>query len=659
MKVDVAIPKTKFDCFTYNSQDNLQVGDLVLVPLRNESKYGVVVKTNSQRDIGGIKDVKELVEEKFIPKKLVELYKWIADYYLSTQGEVLRLAIPSKILKKYEPTTRYVKTSSLIKTPTPTYPQSNAIKRILKALKNGRFKTFLLYGITGSGKTEVYLRCAEELIKKGGRALLLVPEISMTPLLSNKFKERFSDEVVTIHSSLTDKERRRLWYAIKQGEYKVVIGPRSTIFIPIPDLKIIIIDEEHDHSYKEHERMPRYNARDVAVMRGKFENIVVVLGSATPQIESYYNAGIGKYQLLTLKERIDNKSLPEIEIIDLKKENKKFISPKLGSKIEEVLKNNEQVILFLNRRGFAPNLICPFCGYVAKCPYCNLPMVYHKSEKKKPASLSCHICSYRSKIISICPKCSRTTLLYRGAGTQRIEEMMNKIVQRLTLNVEHMDEPLVLRLDRDIARKKGQSEKIFKTFEQGKAKVLLGTQLVTKGFDFKQVTLVGIVNADVILNLPDFRSSERTFQILTQVAGRSGRGEKTGKVLMQTYHPEQYSILFSQLQDYPKFYAQEMKFRKELNFPPFSKLILLRLKGEDENAVWREAEKISAILNRMRDAKTLGPNRSFYYKIRKNYRVFILLKVPKNFKHRKLKFLNSYKVKNCVLDIDVDPLEVF
>jgi len=659
MKVDVAIPSTKFDFFTYRSESDLQVGDLVLVPLRNELKYGIVVKTDSQRDIPRIKDVEELIESKFIPKNIVRLYKWMADYYLSTLGEVLRLALPSKILKKYESVKRPTAPPRVAEAPTPTYPQSNAIKRILAVLNRGSYETFLLYGITGSGKTEVYLKCVEEVIKKGGRALILVPEISMTPLLFKWFQQRFDQDVVTIHSSLTEKERRRVWHAIKEGEYRVVIGPRSTIFIPIPDLKMIIIDEEHDHSYKEHERMPRYNARDVAVMRGKFENIVVVLGSATPQIESYYNAGIGKYHLLALKERIDSRPMPEIEMIDLKREDKKFISPKLELKIEEVLKKNEQIILFLNRRGFAPNLICPFCGFVAKCPYCSLPLVYHKAEKKQTASLSCHICSYKSRVISICPKCSRHTLLYRGAGTQRIEDMLNRIVRRLTLNVGKGSEPIVLRLDRDIARKRGEAGKILKAFEEGSAKVLLGTQLVTKGFDFPEVTLVGIVNADIILNLPDFRSSERTFQILTQVAGRTGRGKKPGKVLMQTYHPEQYSILYSQLQNYPKFYTQEMKLRKELQFPPFFKLILLRLKGENEEIVWNEAKKVFEIVGKMRNIKMFGPNRSFYYKIRKTYRVFILLKTAKNFQHRKLRFLHSLKLKNCTLDIDVDPLEVF
>jgi len=659
MKVDVSIPSTKLDFLTYHSQENLQIGDLVLVPLRNEFKHGIVVNINSTRDIPHIKEIKEIVSRNFIPRHLLKLYKWMADYYLVTLGETLRLAVPSKILKRYT----HIKGSSpryeTVSAPKPTHYQNNAIRRVLDALKENTFKTFLLYGITGSGKTEVYLRCVEAVIKNRGSALILVPEISMTPLLFNRFKERFNGDVITIHSSLTDKERRKIWYSIRNGEYRIIIGPRSTIFIPIPDLKIIIVDEEHDHSYKEHERMPHYNARDVAVMRGRFEKAVVILGSATPQIESYYNAGIGKYQLITLKERIDNKTLPEVEIIDLKKETKKFLSNRLESEIITRVKNNEQVIIFLNRRGFSPNLICPSCGYIAKCPYCGLPLVYHKPQKGQNALLSCHICSYRTKKISICPKCHRSTLLYRGAGTQRIEEIIHKILSDIDpAGKTKTQKTSVLRLDRDIARKKGHAEHILKTFEKGEARVLLGTQLVTKGFDFPEVTLVGIINADIILNLPDFRSSEKTFQILTQVAGRSGRGKKPGKVIMQTYHPEQYAILFSQLQNYPKFYAQEMKYRKELNFPPFSKLILIRLKGKNEDTVWQEAEKLTEILKRMKGIQIFGPNRSFYYKIRKIYRVFILLKVPKNFKQRRLRFLTAYRPKDCTLEIDVDPLEV-
>ncbi len=658
MKVDVAIPKTKLDFFTYSTKDDLEPGDLVVVPIRNATKFGIVINKDSQREIAGIKSVHELVEKNFIPHKLLKLYKWMADYYLSPLGEVLKLALPTKILKKFEFTRRPERAPSTVKAPVPNHYQSIAIKTITEALQAGEYATFLLYGITGSGKTEVYLRCVEKVINQGGRALVLVPEISQTPLLFERFEERFHSEVATIHSTLSDKERRQAWYAIKEGRYRVVIGPRSTIFIPIPDLKIIIVDEEHDQSYKEHTRMPHYNARDVAVARSKFENIVAVLGSATPQIESYHNTETGKYQLLDLKERIDARPLPKIEIIDLKDEPRPYITPVMQSQIEQTLKNDEQVIIFLNRRGFAPSLMCPHCGFTAKCPFCKLPLVYHKSEKDESASLSCHICSHKSPVRTVCPKCGRATLLYRGAGTQRIEELLRKIFHETELALDKEDS-LVVRLDRDSARRKGHMQTILKAFEQGKAKILLGTQLVTKGFDFHDVTLVGIVNADITLHLPDFRSGERTFQVLTQVAGRSGRGEKPGRVLIQTYHPEQYSTIFDQLQNYASFYTQELELRKQLGFPPFSRLILLRLRGENEKNVWQEAEKIYDILKKIHGLRLFGPNRSFYYKVRKNYRVFIIIKVSKNYPHRRFKFLTVYKPRKCDIEIDVDPLEVF
>ncbi|UCD19359.1 MAG: primosomal protein N', partial [candidate division WOR-3 bacterium] len=492
----------------------------------------------------------------------------------------------------------------------------------------------------------------------GGRALVLVPEISMTPLLFDRFEERFHNEVVTIHSTLTDKDRRTLWHAIKEGKYRVVIGPRSTVFVPIPGLQIIVVDEEHDQSYKEHTRMPHYNARDVAVARSRFDNIVVVLGSATPQVESYYNTEVGKYQLLDLKERIDSRPLPEIEIIDLREETRPYISPTLQECIESTLSKGEQSIIFLNRRGFAASLMCPYCGFTAKCPFCSLPLVYHKPEKDDKASLSCHICSHRSPVRSKCPKCGRATLLYRGAGTQRVEDILKKIVTGMDLKNED-EMSLVVRLDRDSARPRGSMQTILNRFQRGEAKILLGTQLVTKGFDFHDVTLVGIVNADIILHLPDFRSGERTFQILTQVAGRSGRGKKQGKVLIQTYHPEQYATIFGQLQDYESFYQNELRCREDLGFPPYSRLILLRLKGKNEHDVWNEAEKLHSALRRNNGFQIFGPNRSFYYKIRDNYRVFLLLKLKKKHPQHKLDYLRVYKPVKCDIEIDVDPLEVF
>jgi primosomal protein N' (replication factor Y) len=658
VKVDIAIPKTRVDFLTYTTTEDLNPGDLVLVPIRKKTKFGVVVNKNSQRNVTGIRDVHELVKRAFLPADLLTLYKWMADYYLSPLGEVLKLALPSKILRKYELPVEGEPTPTKVQAPKPNYHQSIAIKSIVTALENQSYTAFLLYGITGSGKTEVYIRCVEKVINSGGRALVLVPEISMTPLLFKMFEERFHNEVVTIHSTLSDKDRRNLWYAIKEGKYRVVIGPRSTVFVPIPDLKIIIVDEEHDQSYKEHTRMPHYNARDVAVARSRFDDIVVVLGSATPQVESYYNTEIGKYQLLDLKERIDSRPLPEIEIIDLREETRPYISPRLQECVERTLRNGEQSIIFLNRRGFAASLMCPYCGFTAKCPYCNLPLVYHKPEVDESASLSCHVCSHRSPVRSKCPKCGRATLLYRGAGTQRVEELLKKIIQGMALNVED-DTPLVVRLDRDSVRPKGNMRAILDSFQRGKAKILLGTQLVTKGFDFHDVTLVGIVNADIILHLPDFRSGEHTFQILTQVAGRSGRGEKPGKVMIQTYHPEQYAAIFGQLQDYATFYRNELQCRKELGFPPFSRLVLLRLKGKNEQDVWKEAEKLHNVLKKNNGFQIYGPNRSFYYRIRENYRVFLLMKMTKKYPQHKLEYLRAYKPLKCDIEIDVDPVEVF
>ncbi|UCD06693.1 MAG: primosomal protein N' [candidate division WOR-3 bacterium] len=658
MKVDIAIPKTRVDYLTYNTSDDLNPGDLVVVPVRKKTKFGIVINKNSKREVSGMRDVEKVVHRGFIPKNMLTLYKWLADYYLTPLGEVLKVALPSKILKKYEFVQKREAVHARVRAPTPNYHQNVAIKRISEAMDSGEYATFLLHGITGSGKTEVYIRCVEKAIAKGGRALVLVPEISMTPLLFERFEERFHDQVVTIHSTLSDKERRQIWHAVRDGRYHIVIGPRSTIFVPVPDLKIIIVDEEHDQSYKEHTRMPHYNARDIAVARCQFEKIVAVLGSATPQVESYYNTEIGKYQLLDLKERIDSRPLPAIEIIDIRKEMRPYISPELQSRIEQTIRTGEQVIIFLNRRGFAASLMCPNCGFTARCPYCNLPLVYHKPEKDDKASLSCHICDYKSPLRSRCPKCSRGTLLYRGAGTQRIEELLRKTLKDvdITLPEEHM---MVVRLDRDSARPKGNMHNILKAFERGDAKILLGTQLVTKGFDFHDVTLVGIVNADIILHLPDFRSGEKTFQVLTQVAGRSGRGEKPGTVLIQTYHPEQYATIFGQLQNYAKFYGTELMSRKDLGFPPFSKLILIRIKGTEEQNVWNEAERIYALLQKTGGFEIFGPNRSFYYRIRKQFRVFIVLKLNKNYPHRRLKFLKEYRTVKCQIEIDVDPIDVF
>jgi len=658
VKVDVSLPNTKLDYLTYDTNLKLQVGDLVSVPLRNKIQHGIVVQTGTQRDVGYLKSVKELVATAFISPALLSFYRWLAEYYLASLGDVLRLAFPQQMLFKGTAGQPEDHPSRPVAALELTSDQSQAVNRIRRALDRGDFKTFMIFGITASGKTEIYIRCLQEIIQKGGRGMVLVPEISMTSLLLGRFRERFGSAAVTIHSALTAKERRQVWYGIKNGQYRIVIGPRSAIFLPIPDLKMIVVDEEHDPSYKEHQQALKYNARDAAVMRGKIENFVVLLGSATPQVESFHNSSVGKYELITLKERIDNRPLPVADIVDLKNESKRIITGKLEKALTESLSAGGQAIIYLNRRGFAPYMICPNCGFTASCPFCKLPLVYHKPGKDPPY-LACHVCDHKARFFTTCPKCGRATLLYHGAGTQRVEELLKKIVERLPSEAAAVKEGLVIRLDRDSARKRGEAERIFESFASGAAKILLGTQLVTKGLDFPSVTLVGIINADIIFNLPDFRSGERTFQVLTQVAGRSGRGETKGRVLIQTYHPEQYSIIFSRLQNYPEFYKEEIEMRRELCLPPFTRLVLLRFSGKSEVTVRQEAQRVFGIVNRLRGVKAFGPNPSFYYKVRRNYRFYILLKTGLDFPRSRLSFLKEIRSKSVKFEVDVDPMEVF
>jgi primosomal protein N' (replication factor Y) len=658
VKVNVSLPNTKLDYLTYDTDLKLHAGDLVSVPLRNKVQHGIVVQTNVQRDVGYLKPVKELVAAAFVSPTLISFYRWLAEYYLASLGDVLRLAFPQQMLFKETADQPEDHPSRTVIAPELTPDQGQAVNRIIRTLDQGVFKTFMIFGITASGKTEIYIRCLQDIIQKGGRGLVLVPEISMTPLLLTRFRERFGNAAVSIHSAMTAKERRQVWYGIKNGRYRIVIGPRSAIFLPIPDLKMVVVDEEHDPSYKEHQQALKYNARDAAVMRGKIESLVVVLGSATPQVESFHNASVGKYELITLRDRIDNRPLPVADIVDLKDEFKRIITGKLEKALVETMAAGGQAIIYLNRRGFAPYMICPNCGYTASCPFCKLPLVYHKPAHDQPY-LSCHVCDHKARYFTTCPKCGRATLLYHGAGTQRVEEMLNKIVERLPAETTAGREGWVIRLDRDSARKRGEAERLFEKFSSGAARILLGTQLVTKGLDFPSVTLVGIINADIIFNLPDFRSGERTFQVLTQVAGRSGRGEVKGRVLIQTFHPEQYSIIFSRLQNYAEFYKEEIKTRRELDLPPFTRLILLRLSGKSEAAVRSEAQRIFGIVNRVRGIKAFGPNPSFYSKVRRDHRFYVLMKTGLDFPRSRLSFLKEIRPKSVKFEVDVDPMEVF
>lgn len=645
MLVDVAIPRTKVDFLTYSSSVKVEVGDLVLVPLRKKSVLGIVVKINSEKSPGQIREIVEVRERKFIMPHLVRFYEWLGYYYMTTTGEVLGLAFPKEVLSsgnKGSVSVQPQPTASL--TPTLTAGQHLIVQKILTDWVEHRPRTHLIFGVTGSGKTEIYLRIIEELIKHGQKALVMVPEISMTPLLLDRFQERFGLGVVAIHSSLTPGRRKRLWQEIRKGMYDVIIGPRSCVFLPVPSLGLIVVDEEHDPSYKEESHRPHYNGRDAAVLRGQMEHCAVILGSATPSVESFHNGQLGKYDFHSLKERIDFRPMPKIELVDLKKESTRFISERLKEKLAGVIKRGEQSIIFLNRRGYTPMFLCRDCGFIARCPFCDLPLVFHKQEE----ILSCHYCNFSQKTPGLCPSCRKNDFVYRGLGTQRLEEILQTLVQREE----------ILRLDRDSLRRKGRAEEILHAFERNQARILLGTQLVTKGFDFPNVTLVGIVNGDTMFHFPDFRAGERTFQLLTQVAGRCGRGQKEGEVVIQTYHPNQYAIVCAQAHDYESFYEKEIELRRELLLPPFARLVLLRITGKEENRVRKAGEALATRLGQYKEVEVYGPKKSFHFRLRNLFRYFILLKIDKKLSMANLRFLLDWQEKGVRLDVDVDPQSV-
>ncbi|MFM1559520.1 MAG: primosomal protein N' [Roseibacillus sp.] len=437
-------------------------------------------------------------------------------------------------------------------------------------------KPILLHGVTGSGKTEVYLQAAQHCLDQGKSVLVLVPEIALTPQTVQHFKSRFStlqDQVAVLHSHLSQGERFDEWHRIRKGEARVVIGARSAIFAPLPNPGLIVVDEEHENTYKQ-ENPPKYQGRDLAVVRAHREGCAVVLGSATPSLESYQNAQSGKYDLVRLDERADGQSLPIIRIVDMRTETRKhkggpaILSDRLRMDMERKLKEGQQVILFLNRRGFARALQCPSCGHVCGCQHCSLPLTYHRTEER----LICHLCGYQAIVPRRCPKCNDRSILLQGYGTQKVEEVLKKVFPGAR----------VARLDADTARKKNALREILNAFRAKKVDILLGTQMIAKGLDFPNVTLAGILNADLSLHAPDFRAGERTFQLLTQVAGRSGRGEMEGEVVIQTFTPHSPSVQFARHHDFQGFAEQEFEFRREFDFPPFSHAALLTSKSSHE-----------------------------------------------------------------------------
>lgn len=720
MEADVLVElkaKQVDQTFTYHIPETLEnkikVGIRVLVPFGKQKLEGFVLKIHEKEAEYPTKDVYDTIdEEPILNEEMLELGSYISKKTFSTLISAYQTMLPNalkakhdfKVSKKYV-SFLIVEKEAILKgkqkeiydfvlehekvlkkeaitissSATKTLLEKGILKeikeetyRILSGIEEeekkiilneeqqnvvdtvcasqNHFVPYLLYGVTGSGKTEVYMHIMKEILKSGKEAIVLVPEISLTPQMVNHFKKRFGSKVAILHSRLSDGEKYDEWRKIERKEVKIAIGARSAIFAPFTNLGMIIIDEEHSTSYKQ-ENTPRYSAIDVALYRAKRHHCPVVMGSATPSIESFTRAKSGIYTLLELKHRV-NHSLPFVEIIDMKEEMRhrtRIISRKLQEKIKERLEKKEQIILLLNRRGYSTIITCKSCGYIDKCPNCDIPLTYHKDSNK----MRCHYCGYESAKLVCCPNCHSKDINEYGMGTQKLEEFVKEMYPSAR----------VVRMDMDTTSRKGSHEKITSEFEEGKYDILLGTQMIAKGLDFPNVTLVGVLNGDTTLEIPDFRSSERTFQLLNQVAGRAGRSDKKGEVFIQCFNVDHYSIVKASNHDYLGFYEEEMKIRNALHYPPYYNLALIRIQGKKLEEVEEESSKVGIYLRShlQNKASILGPSSANMPKVNQTYFYQIILKykntsdIFETLKFVKEQYRNNNKVH---VDIELNPIRM-
>ena len=598
----------------------------------NKDKLDSKFNESQQRIINLFKDKNEISRKELINISLSSVNTLIKkEILIPVQKEKYRLNYQKKDTSKKELT--------------------SAQKNVVKEVIDNPNKCFLLYGVTGSGKTEVYMEVIDYYLKQGKTSIVLVPEISLTPQMIERFQSRFGETIAAIHSGLSDGEKYDEYRRIHRKEAQIVIGARSAVFAPLENIGVIILDEEHSDSYKQSDPNPRYHARDIALLRAKYHQASVLLGSATPSLESMARAGKGVYQYLTLNERVNGKQLPVVNIIDMNKEGKtrNHFSKILLDAINQRLEKKEQVILLLNRRGYASFVTCKNCGHTFKCPNCDITLTYHKSSN----TLRCHYCGYGEKNYTECPKCHEKSLQNLGVGTQRVEEELNK----------EFPNSRILRMDYDTTSRKGMHEKMIEEFKNENYDILLGTQMVSKGLDFPNVTLVGVINADTSLNIPDFRSSENTFSLLNQVSGRSGRSTKEGEVMIQTYNPEHYAIALTKNHNYLEFYKKEMAIRRAMKYPPYYYLCSIRIKGKDNKTVWTESNKIKNYLEKkLTNSIILGPTPASIFKMNDIYRYNIIIKyknveyLHQIFPELQKHYLNQTKV---ILDIDFNPSQMF
>ena len=608
--------------FLYKNDNNIYINIEKFYKLKEENKE--IFEYFYKKTI--IK--KEKLEEKFKKNDIKEL----------EEKEILKIEANINEKKEYvsNNTEKVFENKSLLN------KKQLAIKEnIEKSIK----KYFLLKGVTGSGKTEIYIELIKKAFFEGYGSIFLVPEISLTPQMVERFQSEFKNNIAILHSSLSDIERAKEWESIYTGEKKIVLGVRSAIFSPVKNLKYIILDEEHEATYKQ-DSSPRYNAKYVAIKRCLDEDAKLILGSATPSIESYYYAKTGIYELLSLEDRYGNAQMPDIQVVDMKQEDDLFFSKALLEEIKNTLLKNEQVILLLNRKGYSTYIQCKDCGYVEECDNCSIKMSYYKSTNK----YKCNYCGKQIYYTGKCTKCGSTNLIHSGKGVERIEEELKK----------YFDVPMI-KVDSELSRNKDYFSKIYKDFSDKKYSILIGTQIIAKGLHFPNVTLVGVINSDIILNFPDFRSGEKTFQLLTQVSGRAGRGDKKGKVIIQTYEPENNVIKDSKEENYDLFYEKEISSRKVFSYPPFSKILNIGFSSEDEARLLDISKKFYDEI-KSENIELYGPMPSMVYKVQKRFRMNIFAKGSKKkidkfklFLKRKLNEFNDTKVR---IVVDIDPINM-
>jgi len=654
-EIAVCLPLSR--TFLYELEQPAEIGCRVKVKFRTTEVEGFVVGFPKSAPAGiEVQRVREVLDPApLLQPDILDLCRWISDYYLAPLGEVLKSALPPGISQKH--LDRFdVGTAEPAQKPAPPFKlTTEQLKALYLLEKTEGFSTVLLHGVTGSGKTEIYIQAAEYTLARGNTCLVLVPEIGLTPQLTERFASRFPDRVAVLHSSLTRKQRIDEWLRIFHGRAPVVVGTRSAVFAPLRNLKLIIVDEEHESTYKQ-EETPRYHARDTAIMRAQRVGATVVLGSATPSMESFRNAEKKKFEYVHITARVEDRPLPQVEIVNMREEaavegKQAIFSRRLLDAIGERLERKEQTMVLLNRRGFAAFLLCRHCGFTFQCTSCSVSMTYHRSVDR----LLCHYCGLAKRPPNRCPECSSEYIYYVGQGTERIESELRELFPDARIG----------RIDRDTMKHVRDFERVFGGFRKGDIDILVGTQMIAKGHDFPLVTLVGVLAADAALSLPDFRAAERTFQLLTQVAGRSGRGDRPGEVVIQSFFPDHYTFQFACTQKFEEFYARESRYRKAMFYPPFTALAGILVTDRDKERASREARAITEFLGSVREdaVRILGPAPAPLERVKKLHRYQLLIKAgSRPTLHRVLvalrEHLDGKKLGATRVYVDVDPISL-